>query len=322
MIVLEETLFRQLNIAKRQLNYVRQEISNLEYALKSLDVFGEIKDVFVGYASIKYVISSNSLADDLLSLDNLNQYIRANKINKYVKNNNIIIELPNPFRQILLFGNTISEEYINNKPRFEVTLGIDYKKNICRLNLENNPLLITGKRNSGKRNLLNVLMASLLLKFDNLAIDLVDTSYDLGYLYKLELINLIEITSYLSEIENHISKNKNRVIIINDLVDLSNEVLDIIALIKYVKKIGVPIIIFSSDPEISNKVLPYVEAVVAFELDSEDDSLKAIGIKGAENLLGKGDSIVKEGYNLNRIQTPLYTREEMEDLIKVVNKLI
>lgn len=322
MIVLEETLFRQFNIAKRQLNYVRQEISNLEYALRSLDIFGEITDVFVGYTSIKYVVSSNSLADDLLSLDKLNQYIRANKINKYVKNNNIIIELPNPFRQILLFGNTINNEYINNKPQFEVVLGIDYKKNIYKLNLENNPLLITGKRNSGKRNLLNVIMTSLMLRFEDLAIDLVDTTYDLGYLYKFQLINLIEITSYLSEIENYINENKKRVIIINDLADLSKEVEDIISLIKYVKKLGVAVVIISSNPDVSNMVLPYVESVIALELDSEEESMKSIGIKGAENLLGKGDSIVKSNFNLDRIQISLYTQEEMEDLIKVVNELI
>lgn len=325
MIKLKHEQFRSIQYQNgRRLNFVIQEASKLEMAFKRLDIDAKIKEYKIGYASICFYIEGdvNTFSTILTSIDKIKEIVRAKKINKYVEGNKIAIELPNPFRQILIYGNLISDEYIENKNYYDIPIGIGYKDELIELNLkENNRVLISGNFRSGKKNALNVILTSILLNIDDCIIDMIDTSVDLTYLYDLNLINLVEIDSYINELDEALKENIKRIIVINDLKDFKQNISKLVNILTKAKNENAIVIMLTSSLDsliLTDELRKNIDINIALEASSMIESSLTINMSGQENLLGMGDSFIKQNGSVKRCQIAYISNEEIEGVISVI----
>lgn len=325
MIKLKHEQFRSIQYQNgKRLNFIIQEASKLEMAFKKLGIDAKINDYKIGYASVSYYVEGdvNTFSSILTNIDKIKDIVRAKKINKYVEGNKIVIELPNPFRQILMYGNLISDEYIDSKNYYDIPIGIGYKDELIKLNLkENNRVLISGKYRSGKKNALNIILTSILLNIDDCIIDMIDTSVDLTYLYDLNLVNLVEIDSYISEFEEALKESIKRIIVINDLVDFKQNIDKLVNILKRVKNENVIVVMLTTsfDPLIlTDDLRKNIDLNIALEASTMIESSYTIGMGGQENLLGMGDSFIKQNGSIKRCQIAYISNDEIEGVISSI----
>jgi S-DNA-T family DNA segregation ATPase FtsK/SpoIIIE len=142
-----------------------------------------------------------------------------------------------------------------------------------------------------------------------------------------ELINKMESRYYTLE-KHKLKKNngefKKIIIIIDELADL---VLDnkniknlLIRLLQKARAAGIHFIIATQSPRasiLSGLLLANIPSKMALTCASTRESVLILGHKGAEQLTGKGDAILKtpQSTEEKRIQIPLITNKQIEKLI-------
>ena len=144
-----------------------------------------------------------------------------------------------------------------------------------------------------------------------------------------------DIKSYNNRLESKKENISNKipyiVIIIDELSDLmmvaAKDVEDsIIRLTQKARAVGIHIVMATQRPSvdvITALIKANCPARIAFQVAQRTDSRTILDANGAENLLGRGDLIYKSPMqtSLERIQAPLVTEDEVEELVKQVKKL-
>ncbi len=154
----------------------------------------------------------------------------------------------------------------------------------------------------------------------------------------LSKLNVRDLNSYNSKVESYISqgyKDYKRfpflVILIDEFADLmmvsGKELEDFVTRIAQKSRaVGIHLILATQRPSvniITGIIKANFPARIAFQVASMVDSRTIIDQKGAEKLLGKGDSLFQSPYMSFpfRSQTAYVTEEEVLDLVKVVQPM-
>jgi len=200
-------------------------------------------------------------------------------------------------------------------------------------------ILMAGTSGSGKTNLANCFIVSLLKRFQPKELNLFLVDCKVEFIFYKKLPNLFYPVSSsgaegirsFKNIEQEIDKRKQAniktlfiLVAIDEFSDLAcqypAQLENLVSKIaKDGAKIGIGLVLYTSIPSrdvITEKIDKVVETRIGFETASDNDSKRIIHQAGCTDLLGNGDGLYLRYIDSKpiRFQAPLITEEELEEL--------
>lgn len=255
---------------------------------------------------------------------------------------------------IYFSNNTIQKQIMSDKP-YSMIIGIDDRNQAQTISLNDVPhILIGGATGSGKSVLLNNMICSLIRKHNENELDLVliDTKrVELGIYKDIpqlatpivnnvdSAINTLEIVCKIMDdrykkmeemgIRNGIDHFSKLVVVIDELADLmitSDKYIEkyIVRIAQLGRACNINLIIATQRPTVdvvTGSIKANIPCRIALQTLSSRDSINILDHKGAENLKGKGDCLLKLPTEVKEIhlQCPFIRDEDIEKIIKGIN---
>lgn len=261
------------------------------------------------------------------------------------------ITIPKDKRTIIKYTDYNIQKALNNCKDLSVLLGVDSQNNVLTTKLEDLPhLLIAGTTGSGKSVLLNNIICGLIQqsKKHNLEIALIDPKQveladysKAGFMTATTIedsIKLLETANALIDLRykemqangyKKASKNSLRTILIIDefadlMINAKEETQNLIVRIAQLgRACGVHLILATQRPSadiITGLIKSNIPSRIALKTASYRDSMIILDNKGAENLMGKGDALVKLSTDCNivNIQCPYIDDKMIRKTLKEI----
>lgn len=242
------------------------------------------------------------------------------------------------------------------KEKLLIPIGIDEKKSTYYIDLKNiSGMFICGETGSGKSVFLDSIITTLLLKntANELNLLLINPSkiefmqYDglphllTNLLYeKTDVINKLKdiikiinqrqnklIETKQKNIENYNNDNNEKmshiIILIDESTDIMKEdtVTEVLEeILKNGKNVGVHLILSTSaylKNEFNKKTIDLFDYIVSFDLATKEQA-SFINLKNADLLSVSGEVMIKSNSNIDKIQAPYVSTEEISNIVKFI----
>ncbi len=339
--------------------------------LASFDINGEVEHYVVGPTFTRFEITLE-IGTNVKKIAGIQDTLQMNLGVKSIRiqapipgKKSVGIEVPNKVRTSVAFGDTLSEEFINDGKILNVAMGKDIDGNIIYTNIAKWPHgLIAGSTGSGKSVSINTIIVSILLKAkpDEVKFIMIDPKQvelsvynDIPHLITPVIsdpkmsskalewaVNEMErrftlftrvkardITSYNERVSEDptLQKIPYIVIIIDEMADLmiqcGQEVETYIQRIaQKARAAGIHLLCATQRPTvnvISGTIKSNIQARIAFKVNSAIDSTTILDEGGAEDLLGRGDMLLKEVDTASRVQGSFITDEEIDACVNFIH---
>lgn len=261
----------------------------------------------------------------------------------------LFLEVPNIEQTTILFSDAIKDSTYMHSNQYDIMLGIDSFNNMALTNLRKLPhLLIGGSTGSGKSVGIHMLINSLLAKNkpDTLQLLLIDPKRtELGMYNGLphligEVVTEAETASLalewlVNEMERRytdMQENDTRemmegeaviLVVIDEMADLIMSGIkeietNIVRLAQKARACGIHIIAATQRPSrevVTGLIKANFPARLAYRTASSTDSRVILDIKGAETLLGQGDSLFYNIGSMKRVQAAYISDKYLIELI-------
>lgn len=322
---------------------------SIQNKLNELNIKADFIRFYIAPQIVKYYFKLKHPEDikKALKIDIILENWSGQKIKCFNESGYFCITTPTPEREPV----SVTEfKHLKNAPPYSAIIGVSEDgEKITKTLDELTHLLVAGTTGSGKSVCLNSIIMSLCCynKPEDLGVILIDPKQVEFNIYK-NLPHLIEpvitesehaeaiLTGLVYTMEQRykklqqLNKQKNDgefkkiVVVIDELADLilSNKNIKdlLIKLLQKGRASGIHFIIATQSPRASilnGLILANLPSRLALTCASSRESLLILGHKGAEQLTGKGDAIIKTPNSINetRIQIPLITQKQIKKLI-------
>lgn len=337
----------------------------INQTLLDFDISGDVVNYTKGPAFTRYeiMLQAGVKVNKVTNIyDNLQMSLGARSIRILAPipgKKTVGIEVPNDKTEKVLFGDVVSDDFINNKSKLTVTLGKNIDGKIVYRDLAEMPhCLIGGATKSGKSVCINSIIISLLLKNkpSELKFILIDPKAvelrfydDIPHLVTPVITDAKMASESLKwaveEMERRytaLSENRIRniedynlkadrnpdlklakmpyiVIVIDEFADLmmasASDVEDSIQrLTQKARAAGIHLILATQRPVVEfvkGSIKANIPTRIAFKVSSFIDSNTILDEGGAENLLGKGDMLIKDTTIPERLQGAYISDDEI-----------
>lgn len=159
------------NIEEGTPDWIEEKKNLINELLQSFGISGEVEKYVVGptFTRFEILLETGVNVKKIVNLqDNIQMDLGVSSIRIQAPipgKRTVGIEVPNDKRKTVLFGDTLSEEFINDGKPLNVVLGKDIDGNVIYSNIAKWPHgLIAGSTGSGKSVCINTVIISLLLK--------------------------------------------------------------------------------------------------------------------------------------------------------------
>lgn len=350
-----ETLFKKsCKVEEETPIWLEEKKEIINKTLKDFEIDGEVIAYTKGPTFTQYEIYLSpgvNVKKVNQIYDNLQMNLQAKSIRLQLPipgKPTIGVEVPNPKAEMVPFGDTLSNEFINDGKPLNVAMGKKIDGSILYQDITDMPhALIAGATQSGKSVSINTILMSLIIKNSPDVVRLIlvdpkkvefsfyegiphlctpvitdvneaasalkwaceemDRRYDLFQRNRCR-----KITQYNELVKTNPSLNKMPYIVVvvdefNDLVmQCGDDVNDyIIRLAQKARACGMHIILATQKPTVdvvNGTIKSNIPCRFAFRVSSRNDSMVILDEIGAENLLGRGDMLFKNGGNSERAQ--------------------
>ncbi len=267
----------------------------------------------------------------------------------------LYLEIPNLSQKVIHFRDTIQSKEFISSAKYELLLGIDTFNNISLVNLRKLPhLLVGGSTGSGKSVGIHMIICSLLAKNtpNTLQLLLIDpkktelTMYNglphliseviteadnasVGLQWAVDEMERRYQVMQLQDIRDMPDDLPVILIVIDEMADLILSSVDdietnLIRLAQKARACGIHIIAATQRPSrevVTGLIKANFPARLAYRTASVIDSRVILDMRGAELLLGQGDSLYSNVGQIKRIQAAFIDDEYLLKFIKTLTKL-
>lgn len=332
----------QEKLCQETKSLIHSVFNNLHIEYKEIDYI-----ISYRVTTYKYIIFSEFKINMLI--DRLNNIIEEDILIGQ-DGNNLIIQVVNKYSQILTIKETLLKQD-NIYDNYILPIGLTYENKICEIDLiRDGNILLVGSLNSGLKNFINYFIFSLMIKINLLSfeIEIFDYNNDFKELediievkndpindllnetitlidQKLEIINNSKTTSIDEynkkvEIDNlNIEKMKRKYIIVNN-IELNKEAYSyfenkLMYITQLGLKAGVNILYLVREEKYYTSIISSLFTnKLIFKLDSSVFSNKILNNDNASILKANGDSFYLSQIRARRIQTPLISKKEINNI--------